>query len=105
METIGPGSTLFSDETATNMKSHALAGYRVHVALLNFRNEYNKRLIKIGNCLVAFHQVETENIEGLWKVDIEGVESQYIVITCHRYSLLRKTIQVTSVMKGRGKHA
>lgn len=49
---------IFSDETATSLKSSALAAYLVHAVLLNFKYAYKQWLVRGGHCFISLHLVQ-----------------------------------------------
>lgn len=61
---------IFPDKAAASLKCSVPVAYPMHVALLNFSQEYKKRLFKCWHSLVAFFFVGTEKSEGAREVDI-----------------------------------
>lgn len=61
---------VFSDKTATSLISSALVAYPAHVVLLNFSEEYKKKLIQSKQSLLEFLPVETDKSEGVREADI-----------------------------------
>lgn len=63
---------IFSDNATTSSKSLTIFLYPVHAVLLNFCEEYKKKLIQSTDSCVAFLPVENGKSKGVREADIYG---------------------------------
>lgn len=92
---------IFLDKRAKTVKYIRTFSLSVHVVLLNFSEDYEKKMINYGHSLVPSLQDEAEKRDGRKEANIGGLENQYMLITRPRYRMVRNQYSSCPVRRGR----
>lgn len=82
---------MFSDITATSLKSSTFLAYPMDVIPLSYKKEYKKRLIQSGHSLLACFRLKLKRVEVFWerKILVGGLQNLHMGSPRPRYWMLK----------------